>query len=112
MADEKSIYAYLESRRDFARVDADVDRLMGRVREAGEALEHKRAKFAFAGTLPPVPVDSSAGSPQSGDSWLTAQQIHELLVRWHGARKAVKLAWHKVPGDLRDGLVAPRPGAD
>jgi hypothetical protein len=85
-----AIEAYLEARRKFHSISADVYDLGSELARIGEAMcdEPTEVRFDIA-------------------EWKSAQEIQAMLARYQEAKKAMDVSWEQIPRDLRYGLLPP-----
>lgn len=101
---------YLDRRAEFERVDADVTALARDITAVGTALTTGRGRFSFANCptgLPAEAVMSRYSVSANANDWKTAQQIMELLAKWHDAKSKMLSAWTAVPAHRRSALQPP-----
>jgi hypothetical protein len=85
-----AIEAYLEARRQFHSISADVYDLGSELARIGEAMCDEPTEVNF--------------DPKQ---WKSAQEIQGMLALYQEARNAMDTSWEQIPRDLRYGLLPP-----
>lgn len=84
------IEAYLEARRKFHAVAAEIYDAGFELSRIGEALCEQPSDVAF-----------------DADQWKSAQEIQSMLALYRDARAAMNATWEEIAPDLRYGLLPP-----
>jgi hypothetical protein len=85
-----AIEAYLEARRKFHSISADVYDLGSELARIGEAMCDEPTEVNF-----------------DAKQWKSAQEIQEMLTLYQAAKNAMDTSWEQIPRDHRYGLLPP-----
>ncbi|HWD26746.1 MAG TPA: hypothetical protein VG387_06255 [Rhizomicrobium sp.] len=105
---------YAQKKAAFERATAERTQLLGRTHEIVTAMMKAPDQFHFSscqsayGGFPPG-VAMGRGTSVPASEWPTAQQIQDVLVRWHAAREDAMNAWRALPKDEQSAMQPPEP---
>jgi len=102
--------AYLDARAEFERHNEQVEALARVLSQVARAVAQRPGHFSFTNCSVRLPPQASMGPFAVGvdaNDWRSAQQIHELLAKWHEARSAMIKAWQGLPQHWRRGVQPP-----
>jgi hypothetical protein len=85
----------------------DVATAMGSVSAALRSNPGEVMFSNISGGLPPETPMGGRSKSFDGRQWQSAEQIQQLLIRWHAARNKMMGAWADVPSQARAGLQPP-----
>jgi hypothetical protein len=91
-----SVHDYIQKKTLFENVTAERTQMIGVLHGATRAMAEAPSAFHFsncAGGFPPEVAFNRAAPTFDAQQWPTAQQIQNVLVRWHSAREGVLNAW-------------------
>lgn len=105
-----SMEDYAAKKTAFDRATAERTQIIGRAHEIAKAMAQSPALFHFAnceGGFPAEVVMNRAAPTVAADQWPTAQQIQNVLVRWHSAKADAENAWRALSEDQRKAMQPP-----
>jgi hypothetical protein len=101
---------YLAARAEFEVLHNQLTDLSTAMASVAAALRSNPGEFMFSnipGGLPPATPMGGRSKSFDGRQWPSAEQIQQLLIRWHAARGKMMGAWADVPVEGRAGLQPP-----
>jgi hypothetical protein len=103
--------AYLDAKKAYEDHSQALRAFAATLRKVSDAIAANPGRFIISNVATGLPMSAMGGSSVNGDEWKSADQIQQMLLKWHQLRDRMLQAWESVPNDRKNGLVPP-PGVD
>jgi hypothetical protein len=105
-----SMEEYVQARAAFEAATDERSSVIARLSNIVKSLEHSPELFQFTNCTGGFPIEvatNRAAPTANATEWPSAQQIQDILVRWHNAKFEAENAWSRLTPDQQKAMQPP-----